>query len=114
VQGFVGDGGPRRFLLGVPGVDDEVYSLAIKRLLNGYRLTTAEIIYHRPDHPALLQSYVWQDQDMAPRFPVLMRFFRFWEDNLDGRLHTVRVAGAELVPPAQFRWNGAGGLLQLH
>ena len=115
-QGFVGDGGPRRFLLGVPGVvdDDEVYSMSITRLLNGYRLTTAEIIYHRPDHPALLQSYVWQDQDMAPRFPVLMRSLRFWEDNLDGRLHTVRVAGTELVRPAQFRWTGTGGLLQLH
>ena len=26
--------------------------------LNGYRLTTAEILYYMPDHPALLQSFV--------------------------------------------------------
>jgi hypothetical protein len=36
---------------------------------SGYGLTTAEIHYHLPDHPALLQLYVWQDCDMAPDFP---------------------------------------------
>ena len=87
---------------------------SIARQLKGYRLTTAEIIYHRPDHPALLQSYVWQELDMAPRFPVLSRFLRFWEDNLDGRLHTVLVAGTQRMRPAEFRWTGAGCLLPLH
>ena len=29
--------------------------------LRDYRLTTAEILYHMPDHPKLLQSYVWQE-----------------------------------------------------
>ncbi len=82
--------------------------MSMARQLNGYRLTMAEIIYHRPDHPSLLQSYVWQDLDMAPRFPVLTRFLRFWEDNLDGRLHTVRVASTGLVLPSAFRWTGAG------
>ncbi len=72
--------------------------------LKGYRLTTAEILYHRPDHPALLQSYIWQDLDLAPEFPVLVRFLRFWEANLDGRLHSVRVCNASLVRPAEIRW----------
>ncbi len=88
--------------------------MSMARQLNGYRLTTAEIIYHRPDHPSLLQSYVWQDLDMAHRFPVLTRFLRFWEDNLDGPLHTVHVASTELVRPAAFRWTGAGCLLHLN
>ena len=34
-------------------------SLAVN--LKDYRLTTAEILYHLPDHPGILQSYVWQD-----------------------------------------------------
>ena len=41
----------------------------IQLRLRGYSLTTAEILYHLPDHPALLQSYVWQDLDIAPKFP---------------------------------------------
>ena len=27
--------------------------------LNHYRLTTAEILYHMPDHPTLLQTFHW-------------------------------------------------------
>jgi uncharacterized protein Usg len=57
-----------------------------------YRLTTAEILYHLPDFPELLQSYIWQKLDLAPEFPELHRFLDFWRDNLDGKLHSVRVA----------------------
>jgi len=70
--------------------------------LQGNRLTTAEIIYHLPDHPALLQTYVWQNLDMAPRFPRLRRFLCFWEENLEGALHVVRVASRQLVKPSEF------------
>lgn len=72
--------------------------------LAGYRLTTAEILYHMPDHPAVLQSFVWQDLDMAPRFPVLHRFLEFWRRNLDGRLHSVRVGAAGLITPGEMRF----------
>ncbi len=64
--------------------------------LNHRRLTTAEILYHFPDHPALLQSFVWQYLDRAPDFPYLNRFLDFWAHNLDGTLHSVRVAQASL------------------
>ena len=84
----------------------------IARQLRGYRLTTAEITYRRPDHPSLLQEYIWQELDIAPGFPVLTRFLRFWEKNLEGRLHSVTVASVQLVRPAHFRW--AGAVLRLH
>lgn len=59
--------------------------------LEGYRLTTAEIIYRLPDHPSLLQSYIWQEYDHIPDFPVLHLFLDFWEKSLDGKLYRVRV-----------------------
>ena len=71
--------------------------------MRGYRLTTAEILYHMPDHPDLLQSYIWQDLDQAPKFPVLNKFLKFWESNLDGRLHSVRVAARGLFSAAEFK-----------
>ena len=80
--------------------------------LDDYRLTTAEILYHLPDHPGLLQTFIWQELDIAPRFPVLNRFLDFWSHNLDGRLHSVRVAHAGLIQPARF--NVADCLLTLH
>ena len=72
------------------------------RQLAGYGLTTAEILYHLPDHPKLLQSYVWQDYDLAPTFPVLTKFLRFWRETLDGALHSVRVGHSALIKPAEL------------
>ena len=73
------------------------------RQLAGYRLTTAEILYHLPDHPGLLQTYVWQELDLAPQFPELRRFLDFWARELDGPLHSVKVCSAGLIAPAGLR-----------
>lgn len=67
-----------------------------------YRLTTAEIIYHLPDYPELLQTYLWQEYDIAPRFPELKKFLDFWESRLDGRLHSVQVTSQMLISPGQY------------
>ena len=82
------------------------------KLLKSYRLTTAEILYHFPDFPSLLQSYVWQDVDVAPKFPALKKFLDFWEANLDGRLHSVHVATRGLVSEREIRH--AAAQLHLH
>lgn len=76
-------------------------------LLRGYSLTTAEILYRLPDHPALLQSYIWQDYDLHPRFPKLKGFLDFWTAKLDGRLFKVTVAHSKLLTPAEVRLVGA-------
>jgi uncharacterized protein Usg len=73
--------------------------------LRGYRLTTAEIVYRLPNQPGRLQTYVWQDLDLAPDFPVLRQFLDFWQRNLDGKLHTVRLASAMLIKPAELQIN---------
>ncbi len=78
----------------------------IQRQLDGYRLTTAEILYHMPDHPDILQTYIWQDLDQAPRYPVLHKFLTFWRRNLDGRLHSVRVASVPVSGWSEFRHYG--------
>lgn len=73
-------------------------------LLERYRLTTAEILYHMPDHPSLLQSYLWQEVDLAPDFPGLKKFLQFWERQLDGPIHSVTVADARIMTPDEFRF----------
>ena len=71
--------------------------------LSGYGLTTAHIFYRRPDHPWLLQSYIWQDYDLCPKFPELQRFLEFWRATLEGPLHSVTVAHCKLIKPAELR-----------
>lgn len=73
------------------------------RQLEGYSLTTAEILYHMPDFPDLLQSYIWQDYDLAPRYPKLIKFLDFWQHNLDGKLHQVFVAHRKLIGASEIR-----------
>lgn len=80
--------------------------------LQNYRLTTAEIIYRLPDHPSLLQTYIWQELDIAPRFPILHKFLRFWEKSLEGKLYMVKVAHHALIKPNEFRY--AQGEFLLH
>jgi uncharacterized protein Usg len=77
-----------------------------------YRLTTAEIIYHMPDHPDLLQSFIWQKLDLAPDFPELRRFLEFWSRSIEGKLHSVRVGQAR--PSARSRFSHVRTFLRLH
>ncbi|MFD1704077.1 usg protein [Methylopila henanensis] len=73
------------------------------RQLDGFGLTTAEILYRLPDHPALLQAYVWQEYDRAPDYPVLRSFLDWWRREIEGMLHSVRVGHKALIGPADFR-----------
>lgn len=75
--------------------------MSLYQQLNDYRLTTAEIIYHLPDFPELLQSFIWQELDKAPDFPILMQFLAFWEKNIEGKMHSVTITNTELVKPSE-------------
>ena len=75
----------------------------LERQLMGWRLTTAEIVYRLPDHPSLLQTFVWQKLDAAPKYPALQKFLDFWEREIEAKIHTVRVAQRGIVSPADFR-----------
>jgi uncharacterized protein Usg len=76
-------------------------SLALQ--LKDYRLTTAKIHYHLPDYPGVLQTYVWQEFDLAPAFPELRKFLIFWQTTLEGKVHSVTIASVSLIRPAEWR-----------
>jgi uncharacterized protein Usg len=84
-------------------VSRDLVSADFRRQLEGYGLTTANILYRLPDHPALLQTYVWQDYDLAPLFPQLKRFLEFWKRELEGPLHSVTVAHRRLIAAREVR-----------
>jgi uncharacterized protein Usg len=83
-----------------------------RQFLEGYGLTTAQILYRLPDHPSLLQTYVWQEYDVFPKFPALNRFLAFWLENLDGPLYSVTIAHSRLIKPAEIR--ALNGEFRLH
>ena len=82
------------------------------KAVNGYGLTTAHILYRRPDHLWLLQTFVWQEYDLYPHFPSLQKFLAFWRERLEGPLHSVTVAHSRLIRPAELR--AVDGEFRLH
>ncbi|MGR4863955.1 usg protein [Caulobacter sp. LARHSG274] len=80
--------------------------------LDGYGLTTAEIHYYRLDYPTVLQLYVWQDYDLAPRFPALHGFLDHWRREIEAALHSVSVAHQHLIGPTE--WRAVDGVISLH
>ena len=80
--------------------------------IEGYRLTTAEILYYMPDYPGILQSFLFQRYDIAPHYPNLRRFLAFWEREIEASIHSVRLATHARAGPAPFRF--VRGTLTLH
>ena len=80
--------------------------------LEGYGLTTAEIHYRIPDHPRLLQLFLWQEYDLAPALPGLQAFLEFWQREMEGAIHSVRVAHNHLVKPSE--WKAVDGVFRLN
>jgi uncharacterized protein Usg len=85
--------------------------MAMDLQLKGYRLATAEITYRLPDHPSLLQTFIWQHYDLAPDYPELHKFLTFWREKIEGKLFSVRVGRTDLVMPS--RYTHAEAMLQL-
>lgn len=82
------------------------------RQLEGYGLSTIEIHYFLPDHPGLLQLFAFQQYDVAPRFPVLRHFLDYWRREIEGPLHSVRVAHKHLIGPQE--WRAVDGIISIH
>jgi uncharacterized protein Usg len=89
-----------------------VISDDFRKQVLGYGLTTAEILYRMPDHPSLLQTYVWQNYDLFPNFPALLDFLTFWQEKLECPLFRVTVAHSRLIKPAELR--AVDGVFRLH
>ena len=71
--------------------------------LRGKRLTTAEVLFYMPDHPALLQSFLWQTLDEAPDFPRIQRFLNFWREQIDAVIHSVQISTVQQIEPGRLR-----------
>jgi uncharacterized protein Usg len=81
-------------------------------MLKGYGLTTAELFYRMPDYQNVLNTFVWQEYDLAPDHPRLFEFIAFWRKKIEGPLHSVRFTHRKLV--AAGEWRHVTGEFTLH
>ena len=85
---------------------------ALDKQLRDYRLITAKILYHMPDFHEILQEFIWQDYDIAPKFPVLHEFLDFWTHEIEGPIHSVYVAKTKIITPGDYRFADFEGTVQ--
>ncbi len=90
----------------------DVFESDLEKQLKDYRLTTAKILYHMPDYQELLQEFIWQEYDIAPKFPELHKFLDFWTREIDGKLHSVYVASKGIITSDDYRFADFQGTLQ--
>lgn len=81
-------------------------------ILHPFVITTAEILYYMPDHPGLLQSFIWQDFDQSPDFPKLRDFLNFWDRSIDGKVKSVYITESGFLKEYEFKY--ADWLSQIH
>ena len=82
------------------------------RQIEGYGLSTVQVHYFMPDHPSLLQAFVMQQYDLAPRFPELDRFLAYWRREIEATLHSIRIAHNHLIRPAE--WRAVDGVITIN
>lgn len=83
-----------------------------QRQLQGYGLSTVQVHFWMPDHKSLLQQLVFQQYDLAPRFPRLGQFLEFWRNDIEAALHSVCVAHNHLIAPAE--WQAVDGVITIN
>ena len=86
----------------------EVVMIEVIDNIENRRLLTVQILYHMPDHPKLLQTYLWQQYDIAPDFPELHHFLDFWQKHLEGKLHSVLVGDVSILTDEELKYYSAG------
>jgi uncharacterized protein Usg len=63
---------------------------------NGFELVTTEVLYRMPDHPRVLNTFVWQTYDQPPTLPRVHAFIRYWQAEIEAQIAQVRVVCASL------------------
>jgi uncharacterized protein Usg len=70
------------------------------------------VLYFMPDHPSLLQTYLWQMIDEAPKYPRLNHFLDHWRREIEAVIHSVRVAHGEQLDAPD--WRRADGVFRMN
>lgn len=62
------------------------------RIIKPPTIVTIEVIYYRPDYNSILQSFLWQTQDVVPELIRVHRFLTFWKKELQVPIQQILVS----------------------
>lgn len=71
-------------------------------ILNKIQIITIDILYWMPDHPHILQQFVWQTEDQIPEYLRAKKFLNYWKNNIDAKIHQICIAQNEKYLSQKF------------
>ena len=78
----------------------------------GHQLVTVSVLYYLPDHPSLLNEFLWQTMDLGPRYPRIGAFLDFWRREIEATIKEVMIS--EAAPFHARRLSSVNGLFLLN
>jgi len=67
-------------------------------LIRSTKIVTVDIFYYLPDHPLILQEFVWSFDDIPPELQRMHKFLNHWKANIDAVVKEVLVGVSGEAP----------------
>lgn len=80
--------------------------------MNAKQRTTIQIFYHVPDHPSIIQEFLYQDLDHVPQFPRMHRLLNYWHAHIEATIQSVQLAVSGYGRLPEYRAPGFVATLQ--
>ena len=58
-------------------------------------LVSLRVFYYMPDHRNLIQEFMWQTEDVKPKYPRVNKYLNFWRKNIDAVIADIEMAESE-------------------
>tara|TARA_R110002074_G_scaffold175356_1_gene338552 strand:- start:64 stop:318 length:255 start_codon:yes stop_codon:yes gene_type:complete len=55
-------------------------------------IVTLDILYYMPDYENLVQTFVWQTNDITPDFPRIHKFLDYWDEHIEAKIAEANIA----------------------
>ena len=62
--------------------------------LDKWELTTIQVYYYIPDYEHIVNLFMFQDDDVPPKYPRMQRFVQYWEENIIAKIESIKISSA--------------------
>ena len=56
-----------------------------------------------PDYHSILQEFIWQTMDIAPKYPRMMKFLEYWDLHIEASIHKVTIYSADNIKATDIK-----------
>ena len=68
-------------------------------------LVTVEILYELPDY-SILNTFLWQTNDMVPEYPRIRKFLNYWDAHIEAEIREIQLAHSHKNGWRKVDWHG--------